>query len=551
MPPVRSPKAAEPLVRALLPGAGFLLAAIAALAASPGRGAAAAPPPQEEPLSCADCHDEAAAAMPGTLHAKVAAEPALEGCATCHRGAKRHLAVVQGEVEGKPPHSGFDGPVDCLLCHSGIPEKHGKEMPAFAEHRGKSCATCHRAHAPAKEWKALRALGPFPDAKALAAAGAKDAGADACAKCHDAPVKGFRGSPHAAALAAKGAAACEACHGPASLHAASGGSRRLVLGAGFGALDAAAQARLCLGCHATDAPDHARDFAKSEHSRGGKTCASCHHVHAPPVPAPAAGFSSLEEALRGAKPVGSARCADCHADPHPGLAKSRHAPVMAKGAGCEGCHGPGSVHADTGGKAAFILGPARLATRERDAICLSCHGATATPAAWNRQAHGAAGVSCAECHDAFAPPGEAARKPEMKLCAECHGAEVAQFRLPSRHPVPEGSLRCSDCHDLHRGSPAVFAGKRWTDTCASCHRVEGAPRLHPHEADRADGCVACHAPHGSTAPRLLRFARVVDLCLSCHVPPATHDLSAGAGFRDCLACHTEIHGSDADRKLLR
>jgi DmsE family decaheme c-type cytochrome len=124
-------------------------------------------------------------------------------------------------------------------------------------------------------------------------------------------------------------------------------------------------------------------------------------------------------------------------------------------------------------------------------------------------------------------------------------------KMPNHHPLDEGAVKCSDCHDLHRSKPAVFAGKRWTETCARCHRTEATPRLYPHEADRADGCIACHEPHGSPAPRLLRFPRVADLCLSCHIPPATHDLSPSSAFRSCLACHGEIHGSDVHPKLLR
>jgi predicted CXXCH cytochrome family protein len=112
-------------------------------------------------------------------------------------------------------------------------------------------------------------------------------------------------------------------------------------------------------------------------------------------------------------------------------------------------------------------------------------------------------------------------------------------------------MDCSDCHDLHRPPPPVKASRRWTDTCAKCHLSESSPRLHPHRADQADGCVACHEPHGTTSPRLLRFARVVDLCLSCHIPPPSHDLSPGGAYASCIACHTEIHGSDADRRLFR
>ncbi len=535
------------------PVAGFALAAAAAALASGALQAAPTAAAEDEGPSCKDCHEEVFEAAAKSIHAKVVAEPALDSCEMCHSGLAGHLKFVQADPRPKkPPLAGFAKPADCLLCHSTIPARHEKSMPAWKESRGKACTTCHDPHADGEAVKKLHATGPFADAAAAATGGAKPAGMAACSKCHDAPVRDFKASAHAKALADRGEAACESCHGAASLHIASGGFGRLVVGPRK--MDAEGQARFCLACHEKNAPDHAREFAGSRHAEGGKNCLSCHHIHSPATASPEGGFARLADAEKGATRVGSARCTECHKDPHPGLAKSRHAPVMAAadGRGCEGCHGPGSAHAAAGGKKALILDPKRLEPADRDAICLSCHQRTSSPAAWSRQAHGAAGIACLTCHDPFGLSGSApAREPQPALCAKCHGAQVALFKLPNHHPVEEGSLRCSDCHDLHRAAPAVFAGKKWTDTCAKCHRTEASPRLHPHEAGRADGCIACHEPHGTSSPRLLRFGRVVDLCLSCHIPPATHDLSPGAGFANCIACHTEIHGSDADKKLLR
>ena len=536
-----------------LPAAALRTAAGLALAtglafALPGPVAGPPAAAQEETLSCRDCHEETVDGAAKSIHAPVVADPHLDSCAMCHVGADGHMKFVQGDGgKEKPPLSGFAKPADCLLCHRTIPARHEKAMPAWKERKGAACTTCHDPHADAAAVKKARTAGPFATKKALEEAGAKPApaGAATCAKCHDAPVKSYETSAHR-----KAGQTCEACHGPGSLHAASGGVKRLILAPDR--KDAAAQARFCLACHQEDGPEHAKEFAASKYAEGGKTCASCHQVHTAGAEVQEKGFDRLADAVKGAKPVGTATCAKCHADPHPGLAKSRHAPVMAAGReGCEGCHGPGSAHAASSGRKNLILAPARLEAADRDALCLQCHRATSSPAAWAGAPHGAAGMSCLECHDAFAPAGQPARKPEPALCAKCHGVQLAQFRLPNHHPVEEGAMKCSDCHDLHRPSPAVFAAKKWTATCAECHRSESSPRLHAHEADRADGCIACHEPHGTPSPRLLRFGRVVDLCLSCHVPPASHDLAPGSAYASCLACHTEIHGSDADRNLLR
>ncbi len=554
--------------RWLGPAGGFLLAAALALVARPGTipalaapGDPAAPPApipapaegEDEELSCKDCHEEVFDASTKAIHAKVVADPNLDSCEMCHSGGKVHIKLAQASSTGKlPPGGGFAKAPDCLLCHRHEPARHEKELPAWRERKSAACTTCHRAHMPKAETAKGRGLAEKATAESLKAAGASPAGEAACSKCHDAPVKDFRASAHGKALADKGAASCESCHGPASLHVATGGSRRGILPAPR--TDTAAMAALCLSCHEKDAPDHARDFAASKYAEGGRTCATCHRIHQrrPIEGFPEGGFATLAEARKGAVPVGSARCADCHKDPHPGLDRSRHGPLMAKDRqGCEGCHGNGWAHAASAGKRSLILNPVRLEPAARDGICLSCHEAKATPASWERHPHGQAGIGCLACHDPFSPPGYATKAPQPGLCARCHGVQVAQFRLPNHHPVETGAVKCSDCHDMHRPSSPLSAAKRWTDACAACHRFEATPRMFPHEAGRADGCIACHEPHGSTSPRLLRFSRVVDLCLSCHIPPATHDLSPGAGYASCLACHTEIHGSDAHRRLLR
>ncbi len=547
------PSASPARTRNLRLAAGFALAAFAALAArfSPGGVPTAEASPQDALPSCKDCHEEVHDAALVSIHGKVVADPNLDSCQMCHVGGDAHRKAAAASE--KLPRGGlFAKPVDCLLCHRTIPERHAAAMPAWREKKDAACTTCHEAHRPAAKAQAARTLGPFADPAALEKAGAKPAGQAACAKCHDAPVRSFGESVHGRKLGNLGEKACEACHGPGSLHAGNSGPARLILGAPKA--DTAATARFCLRCHEKDAPDHARKFEGSKEAAGGRTCATCHTVHLPSAEAPSGGFATLADARAGAKEVGTARCLACHADPHPGAASSRHGPLLVANAarqGCEGCHGPGSAHAAAAGKPALILNPARMQPKARNGLCLQCHAATAPPAGWERHPHGLAGLDCVECHDPFGAPGVPTRKPQPALCARCHGAEAAMARMPNHHPLDEGAVKCSDCHDPHRARPAVFAGKQWTETCAKCHRAEASPKLFPHEADRADGCIACHEPHGSAMSRLLRFPRVVDLCLSCHVPPANHDLSPGSAYASCLACHGEIHGSDVHPKLLR
>ena len=511
--------------------------------------------------ACRACHVLEAEAAPASIHGKVVADPHLDSCEMCHVGGATHLQAIRAAKV--PPGAGFAAGNACLLCHAQMPERHRKELRPAAR-RGPppplpaaACTTCHDPHLPAARTVSGRGLAGGAGEDDLREAGAIPAGSAACAKCHAGFVKEMGSTLHGKALSNLADRTCEACHGPGSLHVETGGNRRAI--AASSPTDAAAQGAFCLRCHGktAPAPDHAKEFAASPEAKGGRTCASCHAVHAPLPDLPEGGFRTVAETRTGSPAAGSAACAKCHDAPHPGIERSLHGPLFAKGEGaaapqgCEGCHGNGGAHAAAAGRTNLIVNPKNLGAKAKDDLCLSCHEGASSPAAWGNHPHGRAAIGCLSCHDPFGPAGTPAKAPQPALCASCHGIQVAQFKLPNHHPVPEGALSCSDCHDMHRPASAALAVPQWTDTCAKCHAAEASPRMYRHEADRTGGCVACHEPHGTTSPRLLRFSRVVDLCLSCHIPPPTHDLGTGSAYASCLACHVEIHGSDAHPQFLR
>lgn len=83
------------------------------------------------------------------------------------------------------------------------------------------------------------------------------------------------------------------------------------------------------------------------------------------------------------------------------------------------------------------------------------------------------------------------------------------------------------------------------ESCVACHRERRGPFVFEHEADRSEGCVVCHQPHGSANRKLLDRARSRDVCLSCHPNlPASHDQRPSSAYRNCVSCHTEFHGSN-------
>lgn len=142
----------------------------------------------------------------------------------------------------------------------------------------------------------------------------------------------------------------------------------------------------------------------------------------------------------------------------------------------------------------------------------------------------------------------------------------ASFQKPHRHPLPEGAMSCTGCHNPH----ASFLNRNMRLTsgqqpgCFQCHSNKRGPFVFEHAPVRNEPCTICHEPHGSANPRMMIRHEVANLCLECHSniqsPPrattaggvaiATHDLRQPR-WRNCTACHQKVHGSNVNGALLR
>ena len=60
-----------------------------------------------------------------------------------------------------------------------------------------------------------------------------------------------------------------------------------------------------------------------------------------------------------------------------------------------------------------------------------------------------------------------------------------QVSRPSRHPIPEGLVACSDCHNAHGSvGPKMMVRDNVNDTCYTCHMEKRGPFVRTHQPGR-------------------------------------------------------------------
>jgi DmsE family decaheme c-type cytochrome len=218
---------------------------------------------------------------------------------------------------------------------------------------------------------------------------------------------------------------------------------------------------------------------------------------------------------------------------------------------CQSCHSGGAAHVEAPEKGNI--------GRPAAANCLTCHGA-AMKGKWSFGQHAKAAVACSSCHRIHVsrtPTGLEGRGKRVDrvstMCATCHTDVMARFRMPSHHPVTEGAMSCTSCHDPHSGERTSVRSE--VERCGACHQAQRTPKavVHPPVAE---GCTTCHTPHGSPNRRLLTMAQP-SLCIQCHsiadnrhaVGGAARAALGGAVLRRCVGCHKAIHGGHMDPHL--
>jgi DmsE family decaheme c-type cytochrome len=215
---------------------------------------------------------------------------------------------------------------------------------------------------------------------------------------------------------------------------------------------------------------------------------------------------------------------------------------------CTSCHGESDTHINPQGlserpKPDRMFGKRSTSpASELDEACLSCHQ-DGKRIHWLGSTHAARDISCTSCHQIHTGHDKVRdKRTQPEVCFGCHKDKRAQIMRPSRHPILEGKVACSDCHNPH-GS--------------ACHMEKRGPFVFDHQPVTED-CSICHNPHGTINYAMLKL-RSPFLCQQCHEPgpPFLSHPGLAAGFdpspfgfgentlaRGCLNCHTNIHGSN-------
>ena len=273
---------------------------------------------------------------------------------------------------------------------------------------------------------------------------------------------------------------------------------------------------------------------------------------------------------------GAAECLTCHNQapvtdilrtPH-AVGGDAHAPFGQHE--CESCHGPSDAHVAGFAAGTFTLpsvrfnGPNASPVATRNQVCLECHEG-GEHANWAGSPHQTNNLACVSCHTIHVDKDPILVKATQPAkCFTCHTQQRAEAFEYSHHPIREGKVVCSDCHNPHGSAgPSLMREFTVNETCYTCHADKRGPMLWEHQPVR-ENCLNCHTPHGSNEARLMK-ERMNFMCSTCHSAVSNnsggafggaHSLpgnlqgmamfsSALANNRTCLNCHSQVHGSNS------
>jgi predicted CXXCH cytochrome family protein len=190
--------------------------------------------------------------------------------------------------------------------------------------------------------------------------------------------------------------------------------------------------------------------------------------------------------------------------------------------GCESCHGPGSEHVANAGRSRFIVNPKYLSAERSSALCGRCHDRRqgyGGPTIGYTQAISEAGelakpgISRHELITKYTDPikkGPTMRGPGREdniwpddVHSNKPHQQYSDFLKSKMYRNDRLLVTCSDCHDLHGGTPYP----RWlthdanapaSPLCQRCHTVDVLSHMETKLNAKMKGqltrCIDCHMP---------------------------------------------------------
>jgi len=257
------------------------------------------------------------------------------------------------------------------------------------------------------------------------------------------------------------------------------------------------------------------------------------------------------------------------------FAKAKHATLDQS---CAQCHVNVAEHAKAqmnGDKNAPSPSLKKLSVNQVNETCLKCHE-KAGQANYAASMHSRRNLTCTSCHsihDAKSVKAQLKTKDASETCFTCHKSERAKSQRTSHHPIREGKMDCTSCHNPHDGAtPKMIKADSVNDLCYKCHTEKRGPFLFEHAPVREE-CTTCHEPHGSNHRRLLT-QKLPNLCWNCHFTGSGHFAQNTGGLdnhgteqgkyqvaptgttnfptinsrmveKSCKNCHVNLHGSNS------
>lgn len=265
-----------------------------------------------------------------------------------------------------------------------------------------------------------------------------------------------------------------------------------------------------------------------------------------------------------APPRVSAVCLDCH-DGHdatlsrtPHKLSSKALDGLEAKVTCTDCHAGDPRHYEEDPETYPMGNPDSLSADAAAFVCSTCHQNSHQQNMEEKNVHLVNDVSCMSCHQIHGSSDAGLlQDAQFDLCVSCHAGVEGAFAQPYRHPVSDGIIQCSECHQT-LDETARELSLNGTNVCMECHTEFQGPFPYEHQATvdystHEGGCLNCHEHHGSALPRMIRQPYEpphYQLCTQCHAVPG-HNQNSFHGTQwsgmPCNDCHVDIHGSYSSR----